>query len=609
MNKFTASMCVSLLLASNSVECGLAASPADEREELSRWVANRDERMAWWRDARFGMFIHWGLYSGAGGSWNGKIYPQHYAEWIQHWAAVPCDEYARTMKPLFTPDVGATDAIADLAKSAGMRYAIMTSKHHDGFTLFNSREPYSLANPITQCTNISPNGRDLAREFAESMRSRGVRPGFYYSLLDWQHPDAYPMALPAYPKTDRKREHATYIAYVRGHVNELLSNYGPLCTIWFDYSDHERQGEAWGATQLLETLRTKQPSIVVNNRLFQGLENKNGDYGTPEKYVPPTGLPGMDWEVNHTLNESYGFSAHDKGWKDTATVVQLLCDVVSKGGNLLLNIGPDAHGNVPEAAAERLRGVGDWMSVNAEAIYGTTASPFARLPWGRATQKPGTLYLMVFEWPTDGLLYVPMRGGVKSARLLGRDDEVLFTAATKGRERLEVQLPARTSDFGCSIVKLELESEVSPLAPMVFPTRDGVAVLGPHDATITGPSLRIEQVGAVEDVQYNLGYWLDPSATASFPIGIDASQAGEYSVEVEVACAVASAGAKVQLEAPAGNMEFTVPPTGGWQRYQVLSLGHLKLGAGAHSLVLRASTKPGEAVANVRSVTLRAMKR
>ncbi|MFZ9881664.1 MAG: alpha-L-fucosidase, partial [Phycisphaerales bacterium] len=249
-----------------------AASPPTEAEQIALWAADRDARMQWWREARFGMFIHWGLYSPAGGFWNGKRYEQHYAEWIQHWAAVPCGEYAKAMKPLFQPLPGFADAWAELARDAGMRYAVMTSKHHDGFTLFNSKEPYSVDNPVTGGTNISPAGRDVAREFADAMRARGLRAGFYYSLLDWQHPDAYEMALPAYPKDGHARDHGRYKAYMRGHVHELLSNYGPLSTIWFDYSDESRQGAAWGAAQLMADMRARQPSILVNNRLFFGLE-------------------------------------------------------------------------------------------------------------------------------------------------------------------------------------------------------------------------------------------------------------------------------------------------------------------------------------------------
>ncbi|MBU6313210.1 MAG: alpha-L-fucosidase [Actinomycetales bacterium] len=600
------------LLASLTMSMAAApthAAPPTEAEQVALWASDRDARMSWWRDARFGMFIHWGLYSPAGGFWDGKRYEQHYAEWIQHWAAVPCAEYARQMKPNFRPDPGFADRWAELAQEAGMSYAVMTSKHHDGFTLFNSKQAYSLANPIAGGTNISPQGRDVAREFADAMRARGLRAGFYYSLLDWQHPDAYEMALPGYPKDGHARDHERYKAYMRGHVDELLSNYGPLSTIWFDYSDEVHQGAAWGAAQLMADMRAKQPGILVNNRLFFGLENKNGDYGTPEKYVPPTGLPGMDWEVNHTLNESYGFSAHDMNWKDTATVVRLLSDIVSKGGNLLLNIGPDAQGRVPEAAQKTLRGVGAWMKVNGEAIRGTTASPFQRLPWGRATQKPGALFLHVWEWPKDGRLVVPMQGTVRGARLLGSDVALKWGVSEQDAGRLVVELPAKPVDPAVSIVRLDLARDVAPMSFLVFPAADGLITLTPHDATLDGPSIRIERVGVIGDVTHNIGYWLDPAATASWPIGIGAAQGGTYRIDVDLACADAAAGSRMRLEIEGGSgaPEFTVPATGGWQSYRTIEAGRVELPLGSHRAILRALSKPGEAVANIKAIRLQRM--
>jgi alpha-L-fucosidase len=577
-----------------------------EAAQVELWASDRDARMRWWREARFGMFIHWGLYSPAGGSWDGKRYEQHYAEWIQHWAAVPCAEYARQMRPRFAPEAGFADAWADLARDAGMRYAVMTSKHHDGFTLFNSKEPYSVGNPVTLSTNISPPGRDLAREFADAMRARGLRAGFYYSLLDWQHPDAYEMALPAYPKVAHPRDHERYKAYVRGHVAELLKGYGPLSTIWFDYSDESRQGAAWGAGRLMADMREAQPAILVNNRLFFGLENKNGDYGTPEKYVPPTGLPGMDWEVNHTLNESYGYSAHDANWKDTPTVVRLLSDIVSKGGNLLLNIGPDERGRVPEQAAAALRGVGAWMRINGESIYGTTASPFERLPWGRATQKPGVLYLHVWEWPKDGMLEVRMTGRVRSARLLGAEGSLPAGPSPVAGRGLMIELPTVAADAVVPVVRLDLEGSVEPMPFLVLVDAKGVLTLTPHDAVLAGPSLRVERVGVIGDVTHNLGYWLDPAATAAWPIGVAGGADGTFRVEAEIACADASAGSRIRFDVEGGTdtPEFTVPATGGWQSYRTVELGRVRLPVGSHRATLRALSKAGEAVVNVRSIRL-----
>ncbi len=598
---------ISAILAASLALAPCQSSPSSGDEQIALWAADRDARMAWWREARFGMFVHWGLYSPAGGMWEGKRFEQHYAEWIQNWASVPSGVYAQALKPRFQPAPGFADAWAELAQEAGMRYAVLTAKHHDGFTLFNSKESYSLENPVAGGTNISPAGRDVAREFAQAMRARGLRAGFYYSLLDWQHPDAYEMSLPGYPKPQPgagvgPRDHAKYIAYLRGHVNELLSNYGPLATIWFDFSDAARQGEAWGSAQLMADMRAKQPGILVNNRLFDGLENKRGDFGTPEKYVPPTGLSGMDWEVNHTLNESYGFSSHDVGWKSTTTVIRLLCDIVSKGGNLLLNIGPDGVGRVPEEAQKTLHGVGAWMRTNAEAIYGTTASPFGKLAWGCATQKPGTLYLMLFDWPANGVLRVPLRNEIKSAEILGQESPCVCAhdAATGGWTLTLAKLEA--PDAACTVVRLAIEGTPDPLAFAVLPAADGSLLLTPHDATLSGASLRIEQVGTHGEVKYNVGWWSDPADFLSWPIAV--AGAGRYAVTATLACKNESAGSMLALDAGGAPIEAAVAGTGGWNDYREVRLGSVDVPAGSSVVSLRAKSKPGEAVVNLRSIRL-----
>jgi alpha-L-fucosidase len=384
---------------------------------IEDWRRDHESRIAWWREARFGMFITWGLYSVAGGRWNGKDYKQPYAEWIQNWAGVDSKAYAAALRPGFAPKELCFRDWARLAKEAGMKYAVLVAKHHDGFTLFNSREPYSLSNEAAGSTNISPPERDLVREYCDAFRQQGLRIGLYYSLLDWQHPDAYEIALPT-PAHAIKRNHPNYLRYYRSHVNELLSNYGKVDVLWFDYSTKQFEGDAWQASGLLRDIRKRQPRILINNRLWNGLENQNGDFGTPEKYVPETGIPGFDWETNHTLNESFGFSYHDGNWKSAKQVIRLLAEVASKGGNLLLNIGPDATGTLPKEAVETLRGVGRWMKANSDSIYGTTSAAYSQVKGALTTRKANRIYLHVFEWPTDRTLDLP-KGAIHASLLAG----------------------------------------------------------------------------------------------------------------------------------------------------------------------------------------------
>jgi alpha-L-fucosidase len=252
------------------------------------------------------------------------------------------------------------------------------------------------------------------------------------------------------------------------------------------------------------------------------------------------------------------------------------------------------------------------MKTNGEAIYGTTASPFGKLPWGRATRRGDALYLMVFDWPTDGQLLVPMQGKVRSARLLGSDAPVACERSASQGGRLSVRLPAKPVDPACTVIRLELDGMVEPMPFAVLPDVTGIITLVPHDATLEGASLRVEQVGDIGDVKYNLGYWLDPAAKASWPVSLSTAHAGEYMVSAEIACTDAAAGSDVRFElttpngaAPAAAaLELKVPATGGWQKYRTVELGRVSFAAGDHRLVLRATSKPGEAVVNVRSIRL-----
>ena len=382
---------------------GSRTAAAQSAAPRSETAAQKDARMAWWRDARFGMFIHWGLYAVPAGTWHGERV-DGLGEWIMARAKIPGAEYAPLAKQ-FNPVQFDADAWVRTAKDAGMKYIIITSKHHDGFANFDSKvSAYDIV-------DVTPYHRDAIKALASAAHRAGLRFGVYYSIMDWHHPDAQ---APAYPDYNSRSFHnpnfARYVeTYMKPQLRELVTQYPEIDVLWFDgewvadWSDE--QGKA-----LYDWLHTMRPSLIINNRVGhsrQGMAgmsaNKDapGDFGTPEQQVPPQGLPGVDWETCMTLNDTWGFQSFDDGWKDTRTLVHTLVDVASKGGNLLLNVGPTSQGVIPAQSVSRLREMGDWTRANGESIYGTVASPYGLPAWGRYTARPsaGKVYAHLFDWP------------------------------------------------------------------------------------------------------------------------------------------------------------------------------------------------------------------
>jgi alpha-L-fucosidase len=378
--------------------------------------------MAWFREARFGMFIHWGLYSVAAGVWDGKPVTGA-GEWIMETGKIPVSQYEK-LAPQFNPVKFNARQWVGIAKSAGMKYIVITSKHHDGFGLWNSQ--------LTDwCVKSTPFKRDPLKELAEACKQEGVRLCFYHSIMDWHHPDYTPRrpwndVAQGEPNFDR------YVTYMKGELKELLTGYGPLGILWFD-GEWEKTWTHEQGMDLYNYVRSFQPKIIINNRVGKGRAGMTGmdkggervgDYGTPEQEIPATGFgPGVDWESCMTMNETWGYKNQDHQWKSAETLVRNLIDCASKGGNYLLNVGPTGEGLIPNASVERLAEIGKWMKVNSDSIYGTGASPFSKLTWGRCTKKitpkGATLYLHVFTWPEDGKLVVPgLRNKVNAAYLL-----------------------------------------------------------------------------------------------------------------------------------------------------------------------------------------------
>jgi alpha-L-fucosidase len=408
-------------------------------EADTKQAATRAERMQWWHAAKFGMFIHWGLYSFLG---------EH--EWAMESQGIPIPQYER-MAEHFNPKPNAAREWARLAKKAGQKYMVMTTKHHEGFCMFDTR--------LTDyCAPKQGPGRDLVREYVEAARAEGLRVGFYYSLMDWHHPDG------ARCKNDEAARQR-FVAYTHGLIRELMTNYGKIDVLWYDV-DSPLTPEQWESERMNQMVFELQPEIIVNNR--NGLE---GDFSTPEQHIEAAEV-GRAWETCMTLNDSWGYNRGDDAWKTAKTIVTNLATCASGGGNYLLNIGPMADGSVPEESVRILNAVGQWLDTNGKAIYLTERGTFNGNENAVFTRRGNTLYVVQRFWPGMSpaaqwlSFYQPgvviaiggVKAKVKSARLLKTGESVAFAQ----NEPLSLQLkglPEQAPDSPATVIEVECESE------------------------------------------------------------------------------------------------------------------------------------------------------
>ena len=391
----------------------------------------RDKRMKWWRDGKFGMFIHYGLFSGLAGEMEGKLY-EGCVEWIQMYSGVDFNTYKKEALPRFCPKSGKPAEWVKLAKEAGCTYTVLTSRHHEGFNMFDTK--------FSDFNVKKVYGIDVIDEYAKACDDYNMKAGYYVSLLDWNHPDYDPTGSGiSYPEGNLKAaqrgerqfgHHERYKEYLYNIFDALLSKY-KVDLVWWDFSQPNFQGDkAWGATRLMRRLFELHPAAIQNNRLYHSSNHLSeggikvtpiwkGDYSTAEHHIPATGIDG-DWEACQTLNGTWGYSKMNQKWKTTEMLIHELVDVVSRGGNYLLNIGPEPDGSIPEESIRLFKEIGSWMKVNGEAIYGTRANPFnEEFKWGRVTRKDNDkFYLIMYKKPTDGKIVLPCIFGKVKATML-----------------------------------------------------------------------------------------------------------------------------------------------------------------------------------------------
>ncbi|WP_165842160.1 alpha-L-fucosidase [Paenibacillus xerothermodurans] len=472
-------------------------------------------KMAWWREAKFGMFIHWGLYSIPAGQWKGKEIPG-IGEWIMKRAQIPIAEYEQ-LAAQFNPVKFNAREWAEVAKNAGMKYIVITAKHHDGFCMYHSKvSKYNIV-------DATPFGRDPMKELAEECAKAGLKLCFYYSQTqDWYEKDAVGNNWD-YPD-DAEKDFDRYLQEkVKPQLKELLTQYGPVGLIWFDTPMTMTESQS---QDLAEYVTSLQPDCIVNGRVGNG----HGDYVCLGDNETPATALHADWETCATLNHTWAFKKNDHHWKSPDTIIRLLSDIIGKGGTYLLNVGPTAEGVIPEPSVNVLNEVGRWLAVNEEAIRGTTANLFeTEFEWGTITFKPGKVYLHLFEWPKGEFALHGLKNRVNRAYLLAAPQQDLafeqsYDDAT-GTNTLSVTLPADAPGQYTAVLALDIDG-TAEVDNTLMQLADRKIVLHGHHAEIhqqSGSQIGLSRAGVITN-------WTDASDWLSWEFKV--IQPGRFQVEV-----------------------------------------------------------------------------
>ena len=593
----------------------VGSGTVQEQRSTSKEPANPPEdRLGWFREAKFGMMIHWGPYSVLGGEWRGKqlpiaggeldqFLPGYNVEMIMEGLSIPLADY-REVARQFNPVKFDAQQWVELIKATGMKYLVITSKHQDGFAMFHSKvSKYNIV-------DATPFKRDPLKELSEACRQEGIRFCVYYSQRDdWEDPNSYANYWDFH---ESKRNYERYYeGKAKPQVRELLMGYGLLGLIWFDHGMYTAQQ----AEQMVDLVHSLQPRCLVNSRcLYDSHVGKSwpelvGDYESlGDRELPASGAQQY-FEVPQTLNHSWGYNKFDDRWKPPREVVHQLVDVVSKGGNYLLDVGPTGEGTMPRPAVDILEKVGAWMGLNGESIYGTSASPFEELPWGRCTVKGEKLYLHVFEWPEDGVLsLVGLKNEVKKAYLLLDSSRALDFSRDEGK--LSVQLPGKPVDEDDTVVVLEIAGKPEVDPPVVVQKDSSPIKLTAVTAVTAGKAIKYyNPLGG-----YHVSRWDDPQDSVTWWIRIN--QPRRYQVWITYAAQEEWEGGKYRVSVGSVPLEATVVNTGAFcfdiglpcetgYEYRTYNIGIVDLSeAGQYKLTIRPASAAGHDLMYLKSIEL-----
>jgi len=537
-------------------------------------TSQQTRRIEWWHEAKFGMFIHWGPYSLLGGEWKGKRPEQGVvAEWIMNRLKIPVEEY-RTIASTFNPTEFNPQDWVNLAKNTGMKYMIITAKHHDGFAMYDSE--VSQYNIVDQ----TPFKRDVIRELSDACAEAGIRFGVYYSHReDWEHPYAYgntwdfdssqtdPDTM-NHPDLFRKYLDEKSIPQLR----ELLTNYGPLSIIWFDRGMYtQEQGK-----EFADLVHSLQPNCLVNGRVGHYYKELLGDYqNLNDNGMPPGGIEEY-WETPQTLNDTWGYCRYDNNWKQPREIIRRLVSIVSKGGNYLLNVGPTGEGIIPQPSVDILNAVGEWMKGNAESIYGTSASPFPyELPWGYCTVKGALLYLHIFDWPQHGYLELEGLNNQIHKAYMMTDKVKSLTVNRDSNDNHQIFLPETSTDNINSVVVLEISGEPD-VDPLVI-RQEGLdpVLLDYLTANTFGKAVKRFNRKGEQAERYHISKMQNPDDIIGW--FVDFETTGLYNAYIKYSAISEWDNCAYILEVGNSKIKGTVRSSEGWYDYKTESAGQLRI--------------------------------